>query len=110
MALRTVCGSGVYSQCRCPAGPYSFLWLRFSDPQTGQAFLLVANLHADRKFENVHVRVPKMVIDALGTGPNSTWTVRLGEEDMRVSTDLAGVTIPEIRPLTPLFFELKRGE
>ncbi len=100
------------------SGHWLYSYLRHSEA-TGQNFLVVVNLHPTHTFRDVRVILPRKALRLLGydtiAGSKTiglTFTERLSEqppEPFRVPAAEAenpGVPLPELPPLTPLFFEI----
>lgn len=99
------------------SGHWMYAFLRH-DIRSGQSFLVIANLHRGTAFKNVHVHFPPEALkflnlskepgsfplafrERLSPGKNLALNVATGAE---LST--TGLVIPEIAPLTPLYFEI----
>jgi glycosidase len=92
------------------SGRWIYSFLRY-DPATEQRFLVVVNLHPRMTLKDVAVQLPKEALQFLGLTSDAklTLTERLGATawpDLQLSAN--SVTIGDMRPLTPLYFELKR--
>ncbi len=92
---------------RLPGEPASGHWLYAflrREPERGQTFLVIANLHPTLTLRNVRVALPPEAATWLAAG--QSLAERLGPgpaRDLRVTSE--GVTLAGIPPLTPLYFE-----
>jgi glycosidase len=100
-----------------PSGHWLYSFLRY-DPQSGQRFLVVANLNPATLMDDVRIRIPEESIRTLGFGESARDSHldlldRLveSEADATGSTIAeavaAGIPIGEIPPLTARYFEVK---
>ncbi len=99
-----------------PSGHWLYSFLRY-DANTGQRFLIVANLNPTTLLDDVRIRIPETTIKALGLASYDRKT-RLGLLDRMVKNeaDATGSTIAnaidqgiefgEIPPLTARYFEI----
>ena len=95
------------------SGHYLYAFLR-STGEGGQHFLVVANLHPTETLRDVHVTMSPRALEFLHmpAGGNLKLVERLGANSsapLNVSAadfSSAGVTVPEIPPLTPLYFQV----
>jgi len=95
------------------SGHWVYSFLR-RDPTTGQAFLVVINLHPSQTFGETHILFPEKSIDflALDAATPIEMTSRLGEK-AKIRTSRAellktGFPAGSLKPLTPYFFEITR--
>jgi glycosidase len=94
------------------SGHWLYAFLRY-DRSTEQKFLVLANLHPTRPLQEVRVRLPETAMHFLNETADERLTLTdrlLLEDTMRISLPFAealgaGILIPEIPPLTPLYLE-----
>ena len=96
------------------SGHWLYAFLRF-DPASGQRFLVVANLHPKRSFQDVRIYIPKEAIEFLKLHPQQI----LRFEERLLSSQPPVVAAPafegthlefcvaSLPPLTPAFFEFR---
>ena len=100
-----------------PSGHWLYSFLR-CDPETQQRFLAVVNLHPTEALKDIRIYLSPAGITFLGLDKmdpkaSLTFTDRLGEGDpARRTTSITdlmtnGISIGNIEPATPLFFEIK---
>jgi glycosidase len=100
-----------------PSGHWLYSFLRH-DPETGQRFVVVVNLHPTSTLKEVHVRLPETVMASLGLAsedrqPRLHVTDRLNAPplaDITLTIGFvrnSGIPIAEIPPLTACYLELK---
>jgi len=91
------------------SGHWLFAFLRF-DPDTGQRFLVLVNLHRSETFRDVHVRFPRGALNFLQVAEhgNARCVERLCEEGaFQIDIEMRhGITLAGIPALTPYFFEI----
>lgn len=96
------------------SGQWLYSYLRH-DPQSGELFLVVVNLHPTESFEGVRVWLSAEAIERLPQGASElSFTDRLGSErDFAVSSAKiveSGLPVGRLAPLTPYFFELNSNQ
>ncbi|MEA3188915.1 MAG: hypothetical protein QOD99_2745 [Chthoniobacter sp.] len=93
------------------SGHWMYAFLRH-DRRSGQRFLVIANLHRSLEFRNVHVHFSHEAMEFLqcrGTREFSFHERLEGKLQLALRTtelEKAGLVVPAIRALTPLYFEL----
>ncbi len=91
------------------SGHWMYAFLR-SDAQSGQRFLVVANLHRSVEFQNVRLRFSSAALEAIGYANNFHFVERLsGGPTLDTNSETltgSGLEIPSIPPLTPFYFEV----
>lgn len=93
------------------SGHWLYSYLRH-DTKSGQAFLIVVNLHPTRALENVHIQIPEHATDWLARpSAEATFTDRLSST-LSVTTDLKdlhqdGLPIGNLTAKAALYFEIK---
>lgn len=90
------------------SGHWIYAFLR-RDPQSGQTIMAVINLHPDKAFENVSVRLPENL--SFPGDVNLDNLLSESESGTPVPTQINGqaVSVRRLDPLTPYFFEFKRA-
>jgi hypothetical protein len=102
-----------------PSGHWLYGFLRY-DVNTGQRFLVLANLNATTTLDDIRVKIPEAAIKALGLESKDRQTVlelldRLApKEAAAAASSIAeamerGINIAEIPPLMACYFEIKLG-
>jgi glycosidase len=96
------------------SGHWLYAFLRY-DISTGQKFLVLANLHPTSALQKVRVRLPETAVrfldlDVMGNQPielsDRLDPARMAKANSTLQGALGhGISIPEIPPLTPLYFE-----
>jgi glycosidase len=92
------------------SGHWLFAFLR-CDLVSRQRFLIVANLHRDQTLREVRVRIPHEALEFAGIAPGTQFTLteRLIADcpvPQNPPADVGNLTIGDIPPLTPFYFEL----
>jgi glycosidase len=95
---------------RVPGEPASGHWLYSflrRDPDTGQKFLVVINLHRSRTFDDVRIALPPSARDFLGLKAASKIKLsgKLGTS-AEIESGTSELPVGSIPPLTPCFFEI----
>jgi len=95
---------------RVPGEPASGHWLYSflrRDPDTGQKFLVVINLHRSRTFDDVRIALPPVARDFLGLKATSKIKLsgKLGTS-AEIESGISELPVGSIPPLTPCFFEI----
>ena len=98
-----------------PSGHWLYAFLRY-EPSTQQRFLVLANLHPENPLRDVRVLLPNpalQFLDLIG-GDSLQRLVLIDRLALENGTEIhstvaeassAGLPVPEVPPLTPLFFE-----
>ena len=89
------------------SGHWVYAFLR-RDSTSGQAFLVLVNLHPTQSFENVSVELSKQALDFLGKSksPNLDLKERLDGPAQALFNPSGSFTVDRLPPLTPCFFEI----
>ncbi len=95
------------------SGHWLYAFLR-SDLASGQRFLVVVNLHPSATLRDVEVRLPAEALAFIGLRGEQRLALseRLSTEgrlQLEAARADAGVTIPEMPPLTPYYFALQKA-